>query len=146
MKKVYQILMILMLLILMVGLVFGQDIVDTNQVTVEWEASTGFDDGLPFNSDDIIAYEIFRASYPFIGDRQDIISLENLGFTSTLQMTITFTVEGDFVIGVRTVRDVHGGGVFTHSNLIWSDIDGMPVPFVVRYYKVPASPASIKYL
>lgn len=118
---------------------FAQDFVDTNQVTVEW------DEVLPIDPADIIAYEIFRAPYPFIGDRQDIIPLENLGVSMPTQKIIAFSIEGEYIIGVRTVRDIKGQGVFKYSDLIWSDIDGVP-PFVIRYYITPDSPASIRYL
>lgn len=118
---------------------FAQDFVDTNQVTVEW------DEVLPIDPADIIAYEVFRTPYPFIGDRQDIISLENLGVSMPTQKIITFSIEGEYIIGVRTVRDIKGQGIFKYSDLIWSDIDGIP-PFVIRYYITPDSPASIRYL
>lgn len=118
---------------------FAQDFVDTNQVTVEW------DEVLPIDPADIIAYEVFRAPYPFVGDRQDIIPLENLGVSMPTQKIITFSIEGEYIIGVRTVRDIKGQGIFKYSDLIWSDIDGVP-PFVTRYYITPDSPASIRYL
>ena len=55
------------------------------------------------------------------------------GETSELTFTLTFTVEGEYVIGVRTVRTTPIGVVYSEIN--WSDVNGVstPDPFVVRY-------------
>ena len=119
---------------------FAQDFVDTNQITIEWDAVSAIDPA------DTIAYQVFRAPYPFTGDRQDENTpWEDMGVTLSVQMTLTFTVEGDFVAGVRTVRDVQGIGIMKYSDQIWSDIDGNP-PFVLRYYMSPESSVSMWYI
>lgn len=140
-KIVWRLLTVLMVLSLVVVplLLTAQDIHDTNQATVEWDPVD------KIHPDDLIAYQVFRAPYPYTGDRQDVNAVEDLGGTTNTQMTITFTVEGEYIIGVRTVRAVQGTEVIKYSDLIWSDIDGDP-PFVIRYYETPDSPPAIRYL
>ena len=120
---------------------FAQDFVDTNQITIEWDPVA------PIDPADVMAYQVFRAPYPFTGDGQDEDTpWEDMGVTLSVQMTLTFTVEGDYVAGVRAVRDVQGIGPIIFSDLIWSDIDGVPNPFVLRYYMSPDSPVSMWYI
>ena len=141
MKKIYLIFMILLLVGLMFSLAYGQDFVDANQITIEWDPVA------PIDPADVIAYQVFLSPYPFVGDRQDVNTpWEEIEVTLAVQSTLTFTTEGEYVAGVRTIRSVEGGPTIKYSDMIWSDIDGVPNPFVLRYYESPDSPVNIRYL
>ena len=123
---------------------FAQDFVGTNQITV------ACDPVAPILPTDIIAYQWFRTPYPLVGDRQDPNAHEDLAITIPMEVTITFTIEGEYVIGVRTVRGVEGVSIPSYSDIIWSDVDdpvgSVPVPFIVRYLESAEVPVNFRYL
>jgi hypothetical protein len=127
-------------LLLVVVLAFGQTPIYTNQVTVAW------DEVAPLEPSDVIAYEVFRSPFPITGDRQDPADHESLGELTPTSMSITFAVEGDYVIGVRTVRMVSGGEI-VYSDINWSDENGefTPNPFIVKFYKAIQRPKNLRY-
>ncbi len=98
------------------------EIVYTNQVTVAWDAVE------KIVETDVITYEVFAPNY--------------VGETAELMYTLTFLDEGEYVVGVRAKRVSLLGTVF--SDITWSDVDGVPEPFVIRHVKPIEAPKNIK--
>ena len=124
---------LIFILILVLPLLLGQTIVRQNPVTVEW------DQVLPMG-DDIISYDIFVAP---IGD---YASAQLMGTTDLLEMEVTFPDEGDWVVGVRTVRTIISNGEVLYSDINWSDQNGesTPNPFTARWFIVPGAPSNFR--
>lgn len=141
MKKLYPIFLVVLIVMLAVNFTVGQEVVSTNSVPIAW------DEVPKVEPTDILTYELFRTPYPITSDRQDASLYESLGEFTGPPVTVTFTVEGIYVIGVRTVRDVEGTGEFTYSEINWSDENGAntPNPFLVRYFVAPESPENLRF-
>jgi len=127
---------IVLIIILIMGLSIGysQSIEYTNQVTVEW------DEVSPIEITDIISYQVWIDS--------SMTGIVMIGETDLLQYTITFTQEGEYIIGVNTKRVVASTGDIVYSDMNWSNED-IPVgatliPFVVRYIKPIQSPENLR--
>lgn len=131
---------IVVLLMLAAVVAWSQQTIYTNQVTIEWDAVA------PIEPDDVIAYEIFRSPYPITVDRQDPLLHESLGQVSPTNAVISFTVEGSYVLGVRTIRELQGGDI-VFSEINWSDENGVatPVPFVIRYLRAISAPVGLRH-
>jgi hypothetical protein len=113
-------------------------VVYTNQITVGWDAVTKLADGTDIPMGDAVAYQVYTKK----GTGTEVL----VGEVNSLQQTITFTVEGEYLIGVRTKRTITGG-VVTYSDITWSnsaDVVAVPVPFSVGYYLPPAAPKGVK--
>lgn len=135
MKRAWVIAVILLIFVASVG--FGA-VVYTNQITVGWDAVTKLGDGTTIPAGDAIAYQVYTKK----GTAAEVL----VGEINSLQQTITFTVEGDYLIGVRTKRTVTGGAI-VYSPITWSnstDVAAVPVPFSVGYYLPPGAPKGFK--
>ncbi len=122
---------IIFLLIFMTALSgYAQDIEYTNQVTVAWDVVA------PIEPTDIITYQVWTDS---------VAGIVMVGKTDLVQYTITFTVEGEYIIGVGTKREVVSGDI-VYSEINWSNVNGVstPDPFVVRYIKPIQSPENLR--
>jgi hypothetical protein len=124
---------ILLIFLLVLPLLLGQTIVRDNPVSVAWDEVT------PMGGD-TISYEVFVAP---VGDYQ---AAQSVGETDLLTMDVTIANEGDWVIGVRTVRSITSNGEILYSEINWSDVNGLatPDPFIVRHYAVPAAPSNLR--
>ena len=89
---------------------------------------------------DTISYEVFIAP---LGDYP---AAQAVGQTELLAMDVMIANEGDWVVGVRTVRTITSNGEVLYSEINWSDINGLatPDPFVVRHYEAPAAPSNLR--
>lgn len=107
-----------------------------NQLTVEWDAV------LPIEPTDIISYQLWTDSV-MAGIVMD-------GETDLLVYTFTFTVEGEYILGVSTKRELQLPSFteIVYSDINWSDVDdpvgSTPDPFVVRYIKPIQSPGNLR--
>ena len=123
---------IILLIIFMTALSgYAQEIVYTNQVTVTW------DEVAPIELTDIIIYQVWTDSVT--------TGIMLAGETGLLQYTITFVIEGEYIIGVGTKREVVSGDK-VYSEINWSNVNGVwtPNPFVVRYIKPIQSPGNLR--
>jgi hypothetical protein len=135
MKKAWVIAFILLIAVVSVG--FGA-VVYTNQITIGWDAVTKLGDGTNIPVGDLVSYQVYTKK----GTATEVL----VGEVTSLQQTITFTVEGDYLIGVRAKRTVTGGAI-VYSPITWSnstDIAAVPVPFSVGYYLPPGAPKGFK--
>ena len=128
--------LIFILMIMLFGLSTGyaQSVEYTNQVTI------AYDEVLPIEITDIISYQVWIDS--------SMTGIVMIGETDLLQYTITFTQEGEYIIGVNTKRVVASTGDIVYSDMNWSNED-IPVgatliPFVVRYIKPIQSPENLR--
>lgn len=122
-----------LIILFVLPLMLGQTIVRDNPVGVAWDAVA------PMGGD-TISYEIFVAP---LGD---YAAAQAVGITSLLEMDVTLPGEGDWVIGVRTVRTITTNGETLYSEINWSDVNGLatPNPFIARWYADPAAPGNLK--
>jgi len=123
-------LLIILFFVLVATLAYSQEIVYTNQVTVTWDAVA------PIEPTDIITYQVWTDSDA---------GIVMIGETDLLQYTITHTVEGEYVPGVSTKRELDTGDI-VYSEINWSNVNGVstPNPFVVRFIKPIQSPEGLR--
>jgi hypothetical protein len=119
-------------LLLVLPLFLGLTVVYTNSAVVTWDNATGYTDGSPFLPADVIGYEVSVAKIK--------TSPIKLGEAAQGPYTVTLPTEGDWIVGVRTVRTV--GGIKYYSAYLWSD--ETTNPFVLRFYKAPGAPAELR--
>ncbi len=124
-------LLVLGFVILMAFSISGQEVVYTSQITIEWDAVAP-------QGGDVITYEVWIND----GSTQTLIAE-----TADLFYTITFSVDGNYILGVRTVRTITATSDRFFSDLNWSDVNGTrtPNPFIARYYIGPAAPEGLRY-
>ncbi len=106
--------------------VFAQEIVHTNQITIEWDAVTTLRNGDPIPAGDVISYQVSIAEDPQFPDQA-------IGETGELYLDYILPSEGTFIIGVRTVRNP---GV-DESLSTWNCM-------IVEYIEIPESPLSTR--
>jgi hypothetical protein len=95
-------------------------------------------DPVPVGS--IVKYQLYY--------RNDTGVVTKLTEVDTTQGTVTFTVEGSFLIGVSAMRYEGTEGNLTllsESQISWSDVGAVtPDPFGFRFYKNPAAPRGLR--
>lgn len=129
------------------GIAYGQvRKVVPNQVTVGWDAVTTLQNGNPVPAGDLIKYEIYLADYPVAeADRENPAAHTLLGETDAVEWLVTLQNEGNYAVGIRSIRYVDGDTVDPDKRIEngfgWSDIDGVPVPWYLSYF-IPAAKAT----
>jgi hypothetical protein len=111
-----------------------------NQKTFSWEAVTKLEDGSPIPSGSTIKYQ------PYIKLSTATEGTAYQGEITELSKTITFTVEGAYYLGVKTIRYV-GTEKVSESAISWSNdplVCFGGVPFGVNYYQSPKKPMNLK--
>ncbi len=139
----------LWVLLLLLGIAVSgraQTVVETDSVVVAWDAVATLEDGRPVPGGDIVSYEVYRTAFPIQrpGDPAAHISQ---GVTTATTMTVTFPDEGEFAVGVRTLRLIGGStGNVEASTINWSSVNGAetPNPFIVRRRFRPATPSNLR--
>ncbi len=124
---------ILLIILICLPLLLGQTVVRQSSVDVAW-------DSIALITGSTITYEVLRAPL------SDKASLEIVGETALITYSVTFSLEGDWVIGVRTIRTIDSNGERLLSDINWSDVDGLatPNPFFVRWYVAPDAPENLR--
>lgn len=126
MKKLY---LILILVVFTVG--YSQEAINTNQATVTWDEVVGISG--------VISYEVFV--------RNRVTAEEiSLTFVEIPPVVVTVPSEGDWDVGVRTIRQIDGQTLYSVMN--WSNVNGVetPNPFFLRYYIPPETPMNLRPL
>jgi hypothetical protein len=127
----------ILLLILVVGVVaFAQTAIVTSNPTVGWQAVTKLSDGTVVPTGDIISYDVVIS--PYVSGQAPVPTF--LANVSSLNYHVTFSGEGQYVVGVRTKRVVSDGTVM-YSDYVWSSVGGTPSPFGLCITKVRWSQA-----
>jgi hypothetical protein len=119
---------------------FAQQVIPTNQITIAWDESTSVG-VLPGT----FSYEVF--TIPEGLDKTVEANWVSVGEVSALIETVTFTVEGKHIVGVRTKRILADGTTNLFSDVNWSDENGVntPDPFVVFYAINPSEPPNLRH-
>ena len=124
---------ILLIILICLPLLLGQTIVRQSSVDIAWDSIAPI-------TGSTITYEILQAPL------SDKASLEIVGETTLITYSVIFSSEGDWVIGVRTIRTIDSNGERLLSDINWSDVDGLatPNPFFVRWYVAPDAPENLR--
>lgn len=94
----------------------AMDWITANQVTLSWNPITTLENGDPIPDGNVIKYEIFIV--PETGNKTtDLLSL---GETIDAEYVLTFSDEGNFILGVRASRWINNALRAT-SVIIWTD-------------------------
>ncbi len=117
---------IIILILLMLPLLMAQQIVYDNVVPITWDAHAPI-------TGSTITYEVIRAP------RYQPELFEVIDEISAIEYSVPLVVEGEWIVGVRTVRTIDGIGERLLSEINWSNVNGVWTenPFVVRYFIVP---------
>ena len=122
--------------LLLAGTAFADVWHTTNQVTVRWDAVTTLMDGSAVPATDIVTYSVYTRSV------QTAVVLEVVTQILEVETPITFTVEGDYHIGIRAYRSIPAAGelpirIIGQSTIGWSSdplIARDGVTFGTSYY------------
>lgn len=125
-------LVLVLVLVALMGACQTTKIVVGSSIVVEWDAPV-----LGMIPPSEVSYEVGFQPYP----SGAFILVATI---TTFEQTITFTTEGAYKIGVRTVRTVATDGAILTSAWTWSDVDGVPTPWYVVYYATPGSVIRIR--
>lgn len=116
----------IVVLLFLLPLLMAQQIVYYDTVPITWDAHASI-------LGSTITYEIVRAP------RYEPELFEIVDEILAIEYDVPLVVEGEWIIGVRTIRTIDGIGERLLSDINWSNINGVwtPDPFVVRYFVVP---------
>jgi len=116
----------IIILLFLLPLLMAQQIVYNNVLPITWDAHAPI-------AGSTITYEILRAP------RYQPESFEIVDEIAAIEYSVPFVIEGEWIVGVRTVRTVDGIGERLLAEINWCDVNGewTPNPFVVRYFVVP---------
>ena len=111
----------------------AQQIVYYDNVPIAWDAVSPL-------TGSTITYEVMRAP---VGDPE---AAEIVAEISAVEYSVPLIVEGDWIVGVRTVRTIDVNGERLLSEINWSDINGFntPAPFIVRHFTAPGMPTNLR--
>ncbi len=123
----------IVVLLILLPLLMAQQIIYNNVVPITWDAHAPI-------IGSTITYEILRAP------RYQPESFEIVDEVSILEYSVPLVVEGEWIVGVRTVRTVDVIGERFLSEINWSNVNGVwtPDPFVVRYFVVPEKVTNLR--
>jgi hypothetical protein len=123
----------IILLILLLPFLMAQQIVYYDNVPIAWDAVSSV-------AGSTITYEILRASVGDPGVAEIVTEI------SAAEYSVPLILEGDWIVGVRTVRTVDANGERLLSEINWSDINGLntPTPFIVRHFTAPGMPTNLR--
>jgi hypothetical protein len=116
----------LLLLVFLLPLLLAQTIVYYDIVPIMWDA-------VPPMAGSLITYEIVRAP------ETDPLAVEVVDETTEVFYDVPLVIEGDWIVGVRTVRTIIATNDRYTAPINWSNINGdsTPDPFIARYYELP---------
>ena len=114
MKKCFVLLVVFVFMLPLLAL--SQVWHQANQKIVGWDAVTTLDDGLPIPAGETIRYQVYIARKD--GSKDNKV---NMGNTTEPQFLITFTMEGEWFIGIETERLNSSGELVAKSSVAWSD-------------------------
>lgn len=72
----------------------------------------------------------------------DKANITVLGETAATELAFIVEQEGNYLLGVRSVREVAGERLY--SEITWSDGSGALVPFALRWYEAPGAPGGLR--
>jgi len=134
-KLIWMCLLNLSILVLISGLAVGQVWHLANQATVAWDESTALVNGDPIPAGDIVRYKIYLSDG--VGNRTELEETDNS------QATITFTNEGQFFVGVSSLRYDQENNLLSESPITWSNVEPSE-PFGFVFWQMLAEPIGLR--
>ncbi len=137
MKNLVSILMLVIALLFLTPAYAVDQWNTANQVTLAWDPPTTLQDGSPIPADSTLKYRVYLKTSK---------GMQAVALTDQPQSSITFSEEGDYLLGVEVIRMVNGE-IVGQSDLIWSDdpkytLNGKT--FGVRYFSPPGPVMNLK--
>ncbi len=122
---------------------FSQEWHTANQITITWDAVTELEGGLAIPEPDIIEYRVYLANAVTDPDKTNPAEIDITGDTSYM---ITLTGEGQYFVGLQTLRKL-GGVIIGKSVIGWTDdpaivLDGNT--FGIRHFLPPMVPVGLR--
>ena len=116
----------IVVLLILLPLLMAQQIVYYDVVPITWDAVAPI-------AGSTITYEVIRAPSGDPGAAEIVAEI------SVIEYSVPLIVEGEWIVGVRTVRTIDALGERLLSEINWCDVNGVwtPDPFIVRYFVVP---------
>jgi hypothetical protein len=115
--------------------------ITVSPATVLWDPVTTLTDGSNLPAGDTMAYELWLQPCTSAGVATGTATLA--ATVSAATSPLVLTLEGYYVVGVRAIRQISGGGSVT-SGYTWSQVSGTPNPWFLAYYRAPANPKNIR--
>ena len=105
-----------------------------NQATVGWTAPEGLQSGAPLPAGDRFAYRVYAKV-----QGEEEVAEQTTGPLYEQELTLTFTGEGRFLVGVRALR-MRDDVELSRSPIVWSDnseIVAEGQPWGILHYILP---------
>ena len=130
--------------LLYTALGLGQEWHTANQFTVTWDAVTEMQGGYAIPETDIIEYRLYLSNAITDLDKTNPAEIDVTGDTSYV---ITLVNEGQYFVGLQTIRKLANGDVIGESIIGWTDdpaivLDG--VTFGIRHFLPPMVPVGVR--
>lgn len=136
--------LILSLFLALPTLAFSQEWITANQTTITWDAVTTLSDGTPLSGNDTIAYTIYLSNAITDPDKDNPAEIDTIEDT---QKIITLVNEGQYFVGLKSIRKLADGTVVGESDIGWSDDPTVATNgdiFGIRYFLPPAIPTNMR--
>lgn len=98
--------------------VAAQEWITANQASVTWDKVTTFTNGKAIPEDNIIEYKIYLSDLLTDPGHENPIEA---GSTNSVEYTITLGEEGQYFVGLQTIRKLSDGTIVGESVIGWSD-------------------------
>jgi hypothetical protein len=123
---------------------FAQEWHTANQITVQWDDVTEMQGGVAIPETDIIEYRIYLANAITDPDKTNPAEIDITGDTSYV---ITLVGEGQYFVGLQTIRKLADGTLIGESYIGWTDdpaivLDGHT--FGIRHFLPPMVPTGLR--
>jgi hypothetical protein len=123
---------------------FSQEWHTTNQITVVWDAVTEMQGGIAIPETDLIEYRVYLANAITDPDKTNPAEIGIAGDTSYV---ITLVDEGQYFVGLQTIRSLADGTLIGESVIGWTDdpaivLDGHT--FGIRHFLPPMVPTGLR--
>ena len=123
---------------------FSQEWHTANQITITWDAVTELQGGVAIPETDIIEYRVYLSNTITDPDKTNPAEIDITGDTSYV---ITLVNEGQYFVGLQTIRKLVDGEVIGESYIGWTDdpaIVSNGVTFGIRHFLPPMVPVGLR--
>ena len=130
--------------LLYTALGLGQEWHTANQITITWDAVTEMQGRVAIPETDIIEYRVYLSNAITDPDKTNPAEIDITGDTSYL---ITLVNEGQYFVGLQTIRKLADGEVIGESVIGWSDDPAIVFEehtFGIRHFLSPMVPVGMR--
>lgn len=139
----------LVLALTFTGVAFAQEWHTTNQITVVWDAVTEMQGGVAIPDTDIIEYKIYLSN---VVTDPDKTNPAEIGTTRDVSHVITLVNEGQYFVGLQTIRKILIGpddeeSIIGESYIGWTDDPAIVLgghTFGIRHFLSPLVPTGLR--